>query len=230
MHLDFRARDRIEALWRAGHEQQEIATILGVHKSTVCREIRNRKKENGEYRADVADHKAGVKRSNSKYQGMKIEQNPKLRKYIVSELKRFQSPECIAGKMREEKMVPRVSSDAIYRWLRSSMGQRYCRYLCTKRCNKKPHSEAPKRHIIPNMVSIHNRPIDPGWVTEGDTFEEAKAMVEEAIAGYLEDASVVEVMLNPDGRLWIDRLTGGLEDTGCRIAPAERCYDSRSGW
>ena len=28
-------------------------------------------------------------------------------------------------------------------------------------------------------------------------------------------------MLNPDGRLWIDRLTGGLEDTGHRIAPAD---------
>ena len=31
-----------------------------------------------------------------------------------------------------------------------------------------------------------------------------------AIAGYLEDPSIVEVMLNPDGRLWIDRLSGGL--------------------
>ena len=28
-------------------------------------------------------------------------------------------------------------------------------------------------------------------------------------------------MLNPDGRLWIDRLSGGLEDTGHRIAPAD---------
>ena len=27
-----------------------------------------------------------------------------------------------------------------------------------------------------------------------------------AIAGYLEDPGIVEVMLNPDGRLWIDRL------------------------
>src|SRR5579863_3311601 len=42
-----------------------------------------------------------------------------------------------------------------------------------------------------------------------------------AIAGYLEDPSVVEVMLNPDGRLWIDRLTGGLENTGCRVTPAD---------
>ncbi len=42
-----------------------------------------------------------------------------------------------------------------------------------------------------------------------------------AIAGYLEDPTIVEVMLNPDGRLWIDRLSGGLEDTGCRITPAD---------
>jgi type IV secretion system protein TrbB len=42
-----------------------------------------------------------------------------------------------------------------------------------------------------------------------------------AIAGYLENPTVVEVMLNPDGRLWIDRLSGGLEDTGCRVTPAD---------
>ena len=41
------------------------------------------------------------------------------------------------------------------------------------------------------------------------------------IAGFLEDPGIVEVMLNPDGRLWIDRLTGGLEDTGCCTAPAD---------
>lgn len=38
------------------------------------------------------------------------------------------------------------------------------------------------------------------------------------ISHFLEDASVVEVMLNPDGRLWIDRLTGAVEDTGCRVS------------
>jgi len=35
-----------------------------------------------------------------------------------------------------------------------------------------------------------------------------------AISRFLEDPSVVEVMLNPDGRLWIDRLSSGLTDTG----------------
>jgi len=39
-----------------------------------------------------------------------------------------------------------------------------------------------------------------------------------AIAEFLEDSSVVEVMLNPDGRLWIDRLAGGIEATGICIS------------
>jgi type IV secretion system protein VirB11 len=42
-----------------------------------------------------------------------------------------------------------------------------------------------------------------------------------AIARFLEDANVVEVMLNPDGRLWIDRLSEGLADTGERLSPAD---------
>ncbi len=42
-----------------------------------------------------------------------------------------------------------------------------------------------------------------------------------AIAGFLEDDGVVEVMLNPDGRLWIDRLSGGLDDTGHRVTAAD---------
>src|SRR5690554_1859392 len=39
-----------------------------------------------------------------------------------------------------------------------------------------------------------------------------------AIARFLEDPGVVEVMLNPDGRLWIDRLSEGLSDTGERLS------------
>ena len=42
-----------------------------------------------------------------------------------------------------------------------------------------------------------------------------------AIAAWLEDPSVVEVMLNPDGRLWIDRLSSGMVETQERLAPAE---------
>jgi len=45
-----------------------------------------------------------------------------------------------------------------------------------------------------------------------------------AIAAHLEDPNVIEVMLNPDGKLWIDQLSGGLQatDTVITSADAER--------
>ena len=42
-----------------------------------------------------------------------------------------------------------------------------------------------------------------------------------AIALWLEDPAIVEVMLNPDGRLWVDRLAEGLADTGERLSAAD---------
>ena len=40
------------------------------------------------------------------------------------------------------------------------------------------------------------------------------------VAAWLEDPTIVEVMLNPDGRLWVDRLKEGLADTGECLPPA----------
>ena len=42
-----------------------------------------------------------------------------------------------------------------------------------------------------------------------------------AIAAWLTDSSIIEVMLNPDGRLWVDRLGDGITNTGERLTPAE---------
>jgi type IV secretion system protein VirB11 len=42
-----------------------------------------------------------------------------------------------------------------------------------------------------------------------------------AIARFMEDPAIVEVMLNPDGRLWVDQLSDGLSDTGERLSAAD---------
>ena len=39
-----------------------------------------------------------------------------------------------------------------------------------------------------------------------------------SIAAWLDDAGVIEVMLNPDGRLWVDRLGEGISDTGLTLS------------
>ena len=41
------------------------------------------------------------------------------------------------------------------------------------------------------------------------------------VSAWLADPGVIEVMLNPDGRLWIDRLGDGLSDTGERLSAAD---------
>jgi type IV secretion system protein VirB11 len=42
-----------------------------------------------------------------------------------------------------------------------------------------------------------------------------------AIAAWLDDPAVIEVMLNPDGRLWVDRLGEGINDTGEVLSAAD---------
>jgi type IV secretion system protein VirB11 len=42
-----------------------------------------------------------------------------------------------------------------------------------------------------------------------------------AISTLLRDPAVIEVMLNPDGRIWVDRLSQGLADTGQTLSPAD---------
>jgi len=42
-----------------------------------------------------------------------------------------------------------------------------------------------------------------------------------AIARYLEDENIIEIMLNPDGRLWVDQLKGGLAETAESLAASD---------
>ena len=42
-----------------------------------------------------------------------------------------------------------------------------------------------------------------------------------AIATWLADPEIIEIMLNPDGRLWVDRLGEGVSDSGERLTAAD---------
>lgn len=169
-HLDQSGRDRIEILLKSGHAQVEIAEILKTNKSTISREIRDRKRKDGRYDADTAQHKAYVKRLYSKYQGMKVEQRPVLRTCIIAGLKQKRSPDEIAGRINREAGHCVINHKAIYKWLFSIYGERYCHFLCTKRHRiKKRNPNHRPRVTIPNLVSIHAIP-ECLIEYEGDTF------------------------------------------------------------
>jgi P-type conjugative transfer ATPase TrbB len=64
------------------------------------------------------------------------------------------------------------------------------------------------------MVAIH--PFQPEALSRGARM--LRTAFGPAVARYLEDPDIIEVMLNPDGRLWIDRLSGGLKETAERLS------------
>lgn len=161
--LNQNERDRIEALLTSGHKLKEIAGVLERNKGTISREIKRGSREDRRYKANYAHHRAYVRRKYSKYQGMKINENKELKKYIVQGLRRCWNPDEISGRMEKEKQPFYASKTAIYEWLYSVWGQRYC-FLLPRRQYKKKHrgKKKTKREMIPNRKGREYLPLDFG--------------------------------------------------------------------
>jgi transposase, IS30 family len=168
-HLNQGDRDRIEALLNSGHKQKEIAGIIQFHPGAISREINRRKQKDGRYVATCAQNKADVKRSNSKYQGMKIQKDAILKADIIAGLSAKRSPDEMAGYWKKNNGKSRIGKDAIYKWCYSPYGQEYCHLLCTKRYKKRKQKKIAKREMIPNRISLVLRP-KTGIHAEGDIF------------------------------------------------------------
>jgi transposase, IS30 family len=200
-HLDEHARDRLEALLESGHTQKEAAKVLKVDPSTVSREVRRHRNRNGGYDAADAQRKTRNRRKLASHKGRKIEAHPELRKRIIEELQAHRSPDEIAGRMRREKLKPRVGKDAIYAWLYSAWGGRYLKHLCTKRHRKRPQRNRPRREMIPNRKPLSKRPATRGLVHgQGDTFVSPKRS-HTTVSGFLvceEESNFLAGELVPD--------------------------------
>lgn len=216
-HLNQADRDRIEALRDDGINQKEIAKIIKVDSSTISREIaRNRRKyrkkkniknKNARYEADVAQHKAYVRRKYAKYQGKAISENQDLKKYIIAKLKKHWNPDEISGRMKHDHKPFYASKTAIYEWLRTAHGQRWCLYLYSKRYYARRRKGKPsEKPMIPHRIGIERRPRGATNRTryghyEGDTMVSGKktgsraalAVVYERKAKYLDARKIVSL-------------------------------------
>lgn len=166
-------RDRMEALLDHGHNQKEVAEIIGKSESAVSRERKRRKKRARKYRASVAHQKARAGRALSKHCGMAVESELKRKNFIIEELQKFRSPDEIAGRMKIDKQYTPIGKDAIYSWLYSTRGNQYAKHLCTMRKKKKQHKHTTKRQMIPNRISLKQRP-KRGIHAQGDAFVSPK--------------------------------------------------------
>lgn len=158
---DLSSAERLEIgiLREKKYSQRSIARALGRGHNTISYEITTNS-TGGVYDPVKAHAKARLRKRMRKLEWAKINAVPKLKKFIVAKLKAHWNPDEIAGYMRKHsRECPwYASKTAIYTWLRTSRGERYCRFLYSKRKRVKKHKEKVKRVIIPNRVDLSRRP------------------------------------------------------------------------
>jgi IS30 family transposase len=158
-HITDADRSEIFILLSKNHSQRRIAEALGKNHSSIGKEIR-RNSTKGIYDPLVAKAKARTRRKLSKYQGMKVEDCQEIHDYVIEHLKLHQTPEEIAGRIKNvDTHIPYVSHEGIYKWLYSVYGQKYCYLLPKQRFRpRKQRMKKTERSLIPNRVGIEERP------------------------------------------------------------------------
>ena len=147
----------ISTLLRAGFSRLAIAEQLGVHRSTVYREIDRNGSKNVGYLPIVAERR--VKERKARY--LKLKEDNALSQTVANHLKEGWSPEQIAGRLkRENGGCSVISHETIYRWIYSDFGKRNRYYACLrkKRRWRAPIASRKMRCVIPERVSIAERP------------------------------------------------------------------------
>lgn len=194
-HLTISERESLLQMHCAGSTQKEIAQALGRHPGTISRELkRNRSGDN--YSAIVAQTRAATRRSNRPLE-RKLD-DPELKSRVTAGLRKFWSPEQIAGRMKREAMsqgLPRVSRQSIYDWLAGKSDEVTRLRQMLRHGRYRPRHQGSKSSPIPNRRPLAERPMEAStkerigdW--EGDTVVGAKhqgaiATLVERKTGYL---------------------------------------------
>jgi len=152
--LTLEQRYQIQALLKTGHPYQEIAHVVGVHKSTISREVRRNQGRRG-YRPQQAHRFTLIRR------------RTKTRRRIAGEtwycvnrlLQEEWSPEQISGWLRTFQGVL-VSPEWIYQHVyrdKHAQGTLYQHLRC-QRQRRKRYGTYSRRGHLSNRISIEQRP------------------------------------------------------------------------
>lgn len=147
-------RYQIYILRKAGHAQLQIAETLGRDPGTISRELRRNRGLRG-YRPQQA-HSLALKRRHHK---VRIRIPEELWRAVEALLRRDWSPEQIAGRLEREHGVG-ISHEWIYQYVYADKrcGGDLHRHLRCQKVRRKRYGTYRRRGIIPNQVSIEQRP------------------------------------------------------------------------
>jgi len=146
-------RYQIYALKKTGHSGAEIAEVIGVHKSSVSRELRRNRGGRG-YRPQQAQQMAVARRSKAK---------PRIcaKTWAVVEklLRQEWSPEQVSGRLKMEQKIG-ISHEWIYQHVlvdKRAGGDLYKHLRCQKK-RRKRYGTYNRRGKLLNCRSIEERP------------------------------------------------------------------------
>ena len=149
-------RLEISILLKKGYSLRSIAREMSRSPNTISYEIRENS-VGGIYDPLKADTKARLRKRMRRLEWSKIEENPKIKQFVILKLQAHWNPDEIAGFLKRTKDERYVSKTAIYIWLRTSRGERYCVNLYSKRKKIKKRVKKTQRTLILNRVGIERR-------------------------------------------------------------------------
>ncbi len=154
-----------------GFSRADIAKAIGVHASTVCREIRRNSPPRSDgklkpYRASYAHRKAQELARRPK--PAKLAEHAELRAYVEAKLRENWSPEQISHALLvdfPDRQDMRVSTETIYQSLfvqaRGALNRELRQCLRTGRAVRKPKRTSPSRRAhVPEHLLISERPAE----------------------------------------------------------------------
>jgi len=146
-------RYQIYALRKTKHSLSEIATVIGVHKSSVSRELKRNRGQRG-YRPQQAQELALERRT------IGLSRIPaEIWAKVERLLRQDWSPEQISGRLKKEQKVC-LSHEWIYQYVlkdKQAGGDLYRHLRCQKK-RRKRYGTYDRRGKLPNCRSIEERP------------------------------------------------------------------------
>lgn len=161
--LDYKKRCRIYGLWRAGHTQTAIAREVGVHKSTISRELNRNitfvrtKLGSWQYKPDYAQNYTD-ERHKRKPKHTKFNQD--IEKFVKEKILQNWSPEQISGYAKRHKLFS-ISHERIYQFILSDKkrgGNLYTHLRHQRKKYRKRYGSPNRRGPIKNRHFIDERP------------------------------------------------------------------------
>ena len=160
-------RSQIFAYLQDGIARKIICERVGISQSTLCRELKRNSGKHGKYTWQLAHQKAMERRE-------RICINRRTPSWIVNKALRLLreedwSPKQISGFLKLNGIG--ISHERIYREIRSDETgelKRHCRHKMKYRRHKGHKRKASGRTLIPNRISIHQRPTEADGSRFGD--------------------------------------------------------------